>query len=410
MTYNIADLDRAFGPKVVDSALHLLDSGLIEVSLENTEPGSLQGIVRGKDRVSEVSVRIVSSSFRGPRFDASCNCSQPGCAHVPALLLQAASNELTESRSPEPSRSQIVLYLLDQEGTRDSQPGVLPYLTVERVKVRVLQAGNYSNPVRCGHSDRTPIPKYMTPVDQRLFLVIDAETQIPGRRISSQRAILPADVPELLERLVATGRCHWRDPNSPALQHSESRSGKVEWVLRNNGSQQLQLIVDRPGNAIALQTDPCWYVDPESGTAGPLDLGHPTWRVNQMLGSPALVPQAAEWVREELEQRSEFDGFPRPERVTVEEGILTVKPVPHLFFHLDGPIGDPGSSQSEPLARLTFFYDDAMVLSGTPGLTFQSMVGNKLPQYPTRHDGRVRSAATTRTPRHRTDARQQIEK
>jgi hypothetical protein len=364
LTYNIADIDRAFGPKAVDSALHLLESGQIEVSLENTEPGDLQGVVRGKDRVSEVLVRIVPTSFGRPRFDASCNCSQPGCAHVPALLLQAVSNGLTESRSPEPSRSQIVLYLLDQEGPRDSHPGVLPYLTVERVKVRVLQAGNYSNPVRCGPTVRAPIPKYMTAVDKRLFVVIDAAMPIHGRRISSQRAILPADGPELLERLIATGRCHWRDPNSPALQRCESRTGKIEWVLRNDGSQQLQIIVDRPGNAIALQTDPFWYVDPESGTAGPLDLGHPTRRVNRLLRSPVLVPQAAEWARSELEQRSEFDGFPRPERVAVEETILTVKPVPHLFFHL--------------VARLTFLYDDARVLSGTPGSILRSMIGNKL--------------------------------
>ncbi len=381
MTYNIADIDRAFGPKAVDSALLLLDSAQIEVSLENTEPGDLQGVVRGKDRVSEVFVRILSTPFGRPRFDASCNCSQPGCAHVPALLLQAiASSQLDagELSSPEPSRSQIVLYLLDQESPRDSHPGVLPHLTVERVKVQVLRAGNYSRPVRCGYTGRAPIPKYMTAVDRRLFVVIDAATPIDGRRTSSQRAILSPDVPELLERLVATGRCHWRDPNSPALQRSESRTGKVEWVLRNDGSQQLQIIVDRPGHAIALQTDPFWYVDPESGAVGPLDLGHPTRRVNRLLRSPALVPQAAEWARSELEQSSEFDGFPRPERVTVEETILTVRPVPHLFFYLDGPIGDPGSSQSEPLARLTFFYDDAMVLSGTPGSILRSMVGNKL--------------------------------
>ncbi|MDB4324713.1 DEAD/DEAH box helicase [bacterium] len=370
MTYDIADIDRAFGPRAVDSALHLLDSGQIEVSVEHTEPDDLRGLVRENDQVSEVVARVVPAAFDRPRLDASCNCSQPGCVHVPAVLLQAIA-----TRSPEPSRSQIVLYLLDQEVVRGSHPGVLPHLTVQRVKVRVLEAGNYSDPVRCRHTGRAPIPKYMTAVDQRLFLVIDAAMPIHGRRTSSQRAILPEDVPELLERLVATGRCHWRDPNSPALHRGESRTGKLEWVLRNDGSQQLQIIVDRPGNPIALQSDPFRYVDPESATAGPLDVGHPTRRVNRLLRSPALVPQAAEWARLALEQRSEFDGFPRPEKVTVEEAVLTVKPVPHLFFHLDG---DPESSKSEPLARLTFAYNDAVVFAGTPGSTVQSMVGNKL--------------------------------
>jgi len=378
LTYDIADIDRAFGPKAVDSALLLLDSRQIEVSLEDTQPADLRGVVRGEDGATDVSVRIIATPFGRPRFDASCSCSQRRCAHVPVLLLQAIASSKLEVGELQAASSQIVLYLLDQEGPRDSQPGVLPNFTVERVKVRVLKTGHYSEPVRCGYTGRGPTSKYMTAVDRRLFAAIEALTPTHGRRTSSKLPILPADGPELLERLLASGHCHWRDPNSPALQRGESKTGKIEWVLRNDGNQQLQITVDRSPDAIGLQTDPFWYVAPESGTAGPLDLGYPTRRANRLLRSPALVPQAAEWARAELEQRSELDKFPRPERVTVEDTIVTVKPVPHLFFHLEGPVNEPGSSQSESRARLAFFYDDAMVLSGTPGSVLRSMVGNKL--------------------------------
>ena len=72
----------------------------------------------------------------------------------------------------------------------------------------------------------------------------------------------------LLQRVLATGRCHWRSKDGPVLGLGPERPGRIDWVLNAQGAQLPVVTAEAPG-LIALPAVSPWYVDPEAGARGP---------------------------------------------------------------------------------------------------------------------------------------------
>jgi superfamily II DNA or RNA helicase len=180
----------------------------------------------------------------------------------------------------------------------------------------------------------------------------------------------PAMMDLLLRRIVATGRCHWRDATQP-LSQGEPRRGNFRWVMMTDGHQRLTVGVD--GRAVqALPSSAPWYVDGRSGEAGSLALDHAPATMTALLSAPPLSPAEAAAMHARHSQALAHLGVPLPEPDVVEE-IRKETPVPHLRLltaklprlDLYWQSRKQGADPKIDLAVLNFLYD------GIP-LRFQS--------------------------------------
>ena len=62
--------------------------------------------------------------------------------------------------------------------------------------------------------------------------------------------------------------------------------GELAWALADDGSQRANLVLPAP--LVALHLANPWYVDPATGTMGPVETDLPARVVHAMLSSPAL--------------------------------------------------------------------------------------------------------------------------
>ncbi len=180
----------------------------------------------------------------------------------------------------------------------------------------------------------------------------------------------PAMMDLLLRRIVATGRCHWRDAALP-LRQGGPRRGGFRWTLTSDGRQRLVITADGP-DVEALPSSAPWYADVRSGEAGPLDLGHAPATIAALLNAPPLTPPEAAAMHARLTGELVHLGVPSPAPDVVEE-IRTETPVPCLRLLTVRLPRNDWYSQSRKLAAdpsidlavLNFQYD------GVP-LRFQS--------------------------------------
>jgi len=128
----------------------------------------------------------------------------------------------------------------------------------------VLKSGAYGANRSCPSGLETSTAKYVQPEDRLIARLM--------RSLSFGSPQLPDDPDTLhlvMQRIIATGRCCWREIASPPLALGPRRSARLGWQLGENG-QQSAAIVAIEGGAIALPCTAPWYVDPEARLAGPL--------------------------------------------------------------------------------------------------------------------------------------------
>jgi superfamily II DNA or RNA helicase len=213
-------------------------------------------------------------------------------------------------------------------------------LTVHPRAVRVLKGGRIGAARRCAFTGGPRRPKYVGVDEDELLLAILAHA-VSYRETHSFYAPLTIDVESgarMLERLLATGRCHWRDTDAPPLRIGEPRAAGIECKPGTDGLQRPELVGEDCTEVVWLAVEPPWYVDPREGVAGPLELGVEKQTATALLGAPGPSPESAERVRDALTDGTLADHAPPP--------------VPHLRLHLRGTL---------PLAKLTFDYDDLSV-------------------------------------------------
>ena len=369
MTYGFAELIRSFGiPALLEARAHVERD---EVTVRPTAPGAkrLFGVVRpSSGGPLNVSARADVRPDGRVELSGDCSCrAGRHCEHVAAVLLSVLGDEVLEldtwktsepnarasretrevdsrldrvasavrSETATPRRRKLpqyrVLYLLNREPHRRR-------LTVHPRTVRVLKDGRFGAAKRCAFTGGARRPKYVGGDDGDLLLAILAHA-VSYRETHSFYAPLTIDAKSgarILERLLATGRCHWRDIDAQPLRIGEPRAVRIERKLGTDGLQRPELVGEDCPEAVWLAVEPPWYVDPREGVAGPLELGVEKQTATALLGVPGLSPESAERVRD-----ARTDGTPADHA-----------PVPHLRLHLQGTL---------PLAKLMFDYDDLTV-------------------------------------------------
>lgn len=223
------------------------------------------------------------------------------------------------SRKDKLKSSKKLLYLLST-GSGEKQ-----YLRLETVTATRLKNGGY------GREDR-----YDLSTGRAGFL--ESTDRMVGALLGSMRTGYWLDYsfetsePELidllLQSIILTGRCFWRDKDTEPLTLGDPRPGQLVWIVDEFGRQRTTVTI--PNVQVLLSPSP-WYVDTVKGAAGRIELPFPTDLVEPILFGPRLDIEQAKYTRDLLRERLPELELPLPaETVHIEHH--DVPPVPVLYL------------------------------------------------------------------------------
>ena len=186
----------------------------------------------------------------------------------------------------------------------------------------------------------------------------------------------PGTLDLLLERVLATGRCHWQAKDGPVLRLGPERPGRIDWALNAQGAQLPVVTAEEPG-LIALPAASPWYVDPEAAVAGRLAFAWPRAALAALLEAPPVEPAQVPFVRDLL--ATKLGGLPPPAADVVEE-VRKEPPQPCLTLVSEplwrwAPLR-PGDMRD--LALLRFDYAGISVEPADPRQSLRRAEGNRV--------------------------------
>jgi hypothetical protein len=302
-----------------------------------------------------------SASVRAPvpAPAAGATDTPPGLSKWLERLARAAKPAPEKPDEYPPNAVQRLLYLLD---AAEGQPRVSLALA------RPLKSGGYSEP-RPWDNARAALaspPTFVLRADLAILrrLLLDAPF---GARIEFPR--VADDALALLRMMLATGRCHWRTAELPALREAAQRKAAAAWRADDAGVQRLALETEPPASAV-LPLEPPWYVDLRTSECGPVATALPAPLAAALASAPDVPPHQARAVRERLAQAG-VPELPLP-HAPEETEVSGEPPVPVLrLFTLEvwsarryrnRPLGD-----YLDLATLRFDYGGVLVGRDDPG-------------------------------------------
>jgi superfamily II DNA or RNA helicase len=383
------DIDRSFGHGALARAQEYIEAGMV-LSADGSEEGKIRGTVAGS-QLTAFEVTLTENQA-GTLLISQCTCPVGnGCKHAAALALYVLEHTQFSNSLPSLEPTERLPFVLNQwlgdlemgpadpleipDGAKytvvyvllsrqTSQAGALPVVRIyNRATLKNGGSGNITD-YKAASIHNLQFPKHVNRYDRTLISDLNrncdrvdwskAEFRLKGK----QGARLLVDV-------LQSGRCFWDHGDGIALKPGAPRFGSLAWSEDKAGVQTPYLYSERPGPF--LPVEPPWYVDLESGEAGPLinDLDSTTF--HNLLSAPPILPENAEAVRDRLQALGlQAEMLPKQSKPIVR---TSPDPVPHLKLEIVmcepskySYSGVPKPKLSPvPFARLTIDYDGVKV-------------------------------------------------
>lgn len=336
------DVERAFTTGTIQWGRSYARRGVVG-DLELSADGRLlKARVRGS-RPKPYVVTVAIPAGHSGEIQASCTCPVGyACKHAAAAMLALLGGD-AELRAPAPrpvdplagpvglwldtlsaaaapaqagASPECVLYVLDRQG--DPRPEA----RIDIVAARPLKAGGYG--ASRSYDVRSLISRsarFVTSEDSLIGQLLGSGLGYSGR--------LPADPLRLdhaLERIVASGRCHFRSKDTPPLGPGPERRGRLGWGLGAQGEQVPVAEAEEP-DLVVLDCAAPWYVDVAAGLAGPLRFDQTAPLVAAFLRAPPVLPEQGAALRRQIEARLAGQAIPPP-REDIEIVVVSEPPVP----------------------------------------------------------------------------------
>ena len=286
MHYLYEDLQRRFGPDRMAGARRCLEQGWVALPDIRQDGRLITSLIESPGhRPLRVYIRIQPGEGEAPQIRGECSCgSRTGCEHVVAVLLRA----LVEAGDDAPAApaggapmaaavseqgypadvSQRLLYLLE------AGKGLSRGIGVTTVSARLLPGGGFDRLLayRPEWATRGRPPRFLRAQDLRLLAELKG-LQGPGQK--PKRQLLGAQGADLLQRILATGRCYLGQAKT-LLEPGNERPARFQWEWDEQGRQRPLFSAGPPAVRLFL-LDRLWYLDPGEGCCGPLrsDLPEP---------------------------------------------------------------------------------------------------------------------------------------
>ncbi len=274
---------------------------------------------------------------------------------LPPLLAAWLRDLPTDAPAPDPpGKRERLIYVL----RRHTPPRGARHLAVSTFTQTLRKDGTTGTPMAYAPQRVTNPARYLTAADKIILRRLARFTHLHDGLAPDD------DPPELLERIIATGRAYWNGPDSPPLRLGPPRAGRLAWEQTAEGEQIPALMLD--AGAIGLSVPGAWYVDPATGEAGPVTTGDvPPALAARLLAAPAIPPEAAALVGEEL--RRHLPALPPPLAVAAPE-IIADPPVRRLTLTVTTFAAAAWlRAETVPVARLRFGYGPFDLAPGVAG-------------------------------------------
>ena len=359
---------RTLQPAVIDEAaiLRRISRAALEAGRRYARQGRVRDLILSGDgrligaetqgsapRPYRQRITIQDGRDGRPTVVGSCTCPVGGnCKHVAAVLVAAGLGQAppmwrgpAAPVTPPPAEPvlpfEVAAWLQSLEGAEEVGSEDYPETVRQRLfyvldvvpaprggalyvacfSASLRKDGGLGTPRRYSpHQVDTPA-RYLRPSD-RLIL-----RRLARLRHSASALDGDDDPPELLRRIIATGRARWAEVGGPVVSEGPARPGRIAWRLDPDGTQQAALALD--DGLVGFRLPAPWHADPASGLVGPVDLGLPQGVATRLLSAPPIPAEAAPRVAVELARRLPALPVPAPRKLAPPEE-LGGPVVPHL--------------------------------------------------------------------------------
>ncbi len=332
--------------------------------------------------VAAVLLEALACNETGPANDAYAFDPAPMQTATPNAALQAWIDAMARTvHSPAaaaaPDTPERLLYLLKLERLRHTTRAV-----VEILLVRPLKAGGYGKAARWSGGLQSHA-RFVTETDRDLLRWLETlRADQSGMRFGTYPLRGSAGA-HVLARMIATGRCHWRNKDTPPLSPGEPRVGTPAWHIDAEGRQRLVCLANPDVDAV-LPVNPPWFVDAARAQCGPLKTGLGDAFAEELFTAPELAPEEAEAANVAL-RRHFSEGSPALPVILETADIEHPVPVPVLRLFRDRlPVDFSHQWQLSTthidlsLATLCFDYAGVRIEAGAAGEYRAYFEGGKL--------------------------------
>jgi len=382
MLFTLADIEQQFNSAQLEKALQLFDDHRVKAPNVQRDGELITAIIPSPGKPFRVYVRSSKTSNK-VFINGECNCEQRhNCEHVAAVLLQALEDNQTttsegrstrlalqHSKTPSgrpqtatPATLQRVLLYVLQPNDDATQGLFIQTLVARRLKNNTYGQASHYDPQRATRG--TPAG-FLEPVD--ITLLSDVQ-KLPYFSGTNHSVLTGPDSAQLLAALVATGRCHYHESNTPKLSMAEPRTLDLSWSTDAHGSQRIQWSITPSSGLLLPLSEPC-YLDTDTYQCGALASDYPDALVTELLSLPVVHAGDAADTQQTLQRRYPKANIP-PLKLFEITTLPHVNPVPCLRlttyrFSVWGEL-----FESYDVACLSFDYGGIDVKRHDPELVF----------------------------------------
>ncbi|MCQ4162165.1 SNF2-related protein [Roseomonas sp. GC11] len=397
--FSFAELRRAFPGGTFESGLAYARLGRVLSIGRGDDEGAIEAQTKGsRPKPYRQSIRRLPARAGKLAFMGECTCPVGwNCKHVAAVLAKLALEYETADRLAPPATLQAPRGVAPAPS---SQGAILPPLVA--AWLQEFPADGSEQPERAARERLVYVLEARAlPRSARQIAVACCTQSIrkdgsfgTAKKYDPQRVETPAryltagdriilrrlarlahrygglteddDPPELIERIVATGRAYWGTPDGMPLRRGESRPGRLTWELTPDGEQIPALALE--AGAMGFSVPQPWYADPATGEIGPVTTGDvPLPLATRLLAAPAIPPEAVAAVGAELRRR--LPTLPPPLEIAAPE-ILSGPPICRLALMVVTYGGSTWQrAETMPIARLRFGYGPFELPPGVASLS-----------------------------------------
>ena len=405
MELDFDEIARAFDDRTFERGYRYFKSGRV-LGVTIARGTHATGFVQGS-RGAPYTVHIDrSDASRRSMLGGTCSCPmERDCKHVVAVALAIAENargsrqtERTQALK-EDGDGAIEMWMQElaerhervrHDGDIESREHLrytidlrfapwAPKFVLQSLVVPIRKNGSFGTARDYGlHNLSAGTHKALVPIDRTIGRLAQAAGVMEHSGYGLSETLLGA----LLDLLVQTRRTHWQSLKNPALHYQPIERGSIAWILDNEGRQRARL-QGHPTSAL-LPSVPLWYVDPERGVAGTVQVDATPEIAALVAAAPMLSPAQAERAHVSLRHVFSSAGI-EPPTASVNVQTVDEDPIPVLrLLLLPSARNGTYRAPARAAAELRFQYGERLVAPGEAQRDVRTSQGDAVTLWPRR--------------------------
>ncbi len=337
MIYSLEELKSYFSLSQIEQGLHELEKQAFTAPNIQRNGQLVTAIIPTDNRPLRVYIQVQKNSSDDLTINGECTCATShNCSHVVAVLLKTVVqktgiSECNHSLDIQTSRINTgageypadvhhrLLYILTLNDAESHQ------LQIKPISARLLDNNNYTDerPYKPEWIQRGIPPRFLLKTDVDILTVL---AHAPNKNSLKD---MPGNA--LLDVLLKTGRCHYKQIQTKAIQLGEAVEALPSWVVDDVGNQTIHWLTVIDELSIFYHNR-LWYLDTGNNLCGLIKSNLPDELVAALVTLPPIPPEEINQIINNLNAQFPQAKIPAAKQITVKR-LPFIKPQPHLQLH-----------------------------------------------------------------------------